>query len=209
MWLCPEDSPLFQLPIAERYYHEVAWALLERDQPTRGGLLSVVCLPCPYGEWALRLLRSENGDYSLALTVAEAPIWDSMFPSQKGTPVALRRAEAPLPPDLATVVCEAWRKMLLAVRHADRSIRGADGVEYHFACCAGPYYIGPYMAGWTWCPDSATPPGRLVDLSHKLRGYVEQGEPERSGLTGEIRQGAEWFREFPGLQRLTPETTPA
>jgi hypothetical protein len=197
MWLCPEDSPLYRLPITERYYHEIAWALLERDKPTRGGLLSVVGHDSFHGEWALRLLRSENSDYSLALTVAETPIWASMIPSQAETPVALKRAEAPLPPDLAAVVCEAWRKMLRGVRHTERCQCGADGVTYHFACRAGPDYMGYYMAGWTWSPDSGTAPGRLVDLSNRLRRYVEQGEQERSRLTAEIRQGAEWFREFP------------
>jgi hypothetical protein len=187
--LQPEASPLDWLDIFDRYYRNVAELLLEPGKPRRQGLISVVCLPSFEVEWALRLIGSEEKGYSLALSVAEAQIW----PSRGTSPIAVKRRESPLAADLAVAVCEAWRKMLLRVRHPERGTGHLDGVTYHFAC-HGPGFN--WMAGKTWSPEPQTAPGKLVALGHLLYQYVERDEPERSVLANEIRQAADWFRDL-------------
>ena len=52
------------------------------------------------------------------------------------------------------------------------------------------------LAGKTWSPDSATTPGRLVALSHQLRGYVRAVEAERAALLSQIRDTLFWFESL-------------
>jgi hypothetical protein len=185
-YLHPEASPLDCEPLSIKYYQMVSQALLEPDLTPRRGRLWVVCLPSFQVEWALRLIGSDTGGYSLAVSVAKTQIWDS----QTVAPVEVKMIEAPLPTNVAAQVCRAWQKMLLRVRHPESNLVGKDGVGYHFA------YHGPdigRMAGKTWSPGSSTAPGKLVALSHLLYQYVEKEDGVRNGLLCEIQQAAGWF----------------
>lgn len=188
--LRPGGSPFDPMHFWE-YYRDVAAALLEPDVLARRGLMSVVCLPSFQVEWAIRLLGSEKKGCTLALSVAETQIWSQICSSQAKVPVAVRRLEAPLPAELAAVLCEVWRKMLLRVRHPTGGGIGLDGVTYHFACHGPGTQI---MAGKTWSPRGQTAPGKLVALSRLLYRYVEETDTGRCELAESIRQATAWFK---------------
>jgi hypothetical protein len=188
--LYPEESPFHQPPHIAQYYLKVGALLLENEKINRGVILSVTCMPSFEVEWALRLVESRKGNYSLLLATANEKIWQKAGTS----PIPVLSSKAILLPELAELVCEVWRKMLQRTRHPSIGRFGLDGVSYHF------FYHGPgvgRMAGRTWSPEGQTGPGKLVALSEMLRRYVLSGKKERPAIEQELRPALEWFRELP------------
>lgn len=186
-FLRPERSPFESVDIFDRYYRNVAEMLLESNSNKRRGILSVACLPSFEVEWAVRLLGSEKNGYSLALNVAETKIWNSSHTPQ----IVVKRADAAIPAEHASLVIHAWQSMLLRVRHCPTGSAGLDGVTYHFGC-HGPG--AGWMAGKTWSPDEISAPGKLVALSQLLYQYVEASEQLRGEMLSKIRDAALWFK---------------
>jgi hypothetical protein len=185
--LHPEGSPFDYFP---SYYQKAATVLFGDRQLGGKRVLSVVCLPSFKVEWALVLLRSAMDEFTLSLSVAEKQIWSS----DAEVPVAAKRIEAALSPEIALGVCDVWRMMLRRSRHPESRRLGMDGVNYHFATYGRG--IGS-MAAKTWSPNPETAPGKLVSLSHLLHQYVV-GAADRVALANEVDQAIESLkRHFP------------
>jgi hypothetical protein len=183
-YLEPEDSP-FSVPANSRlrwYELILAEALLKpaEDDPQsdsfwarRGAIARVVCLPSFEPEWALWLRRDDKTVFSVSLTEAERSLWYSSLKDENPllVPVVKRRRELPM--ELVSAICEVWRKVLFETRHPQTHFPGCDGVTYHFSHWAQETGT---MAGKTWSPPEATPPGRLVAISHSLRRFLIEDE---------------------------------
>jgi hypothetical protein len=90
---------------------------------------------------------------------------------------------APITPEFAKVVREAWLSTLQLTRYAqgDRG-GGLDGTTLDFFCCDDPFAGG--LFGQTWSPKTGLP-AMLADLGRKLRAIALSDEKNRDSLLAE------------------------
>ena len=180
----PEDSPFESAETHGQYYRDVSERLFTSPAASSTHYrLSVVCLPSFDVEWAVRLLWPKRDDPSLVLTVAAYKIWREESDTALNASVLLHRA--PITAELAEQIGRIWDHMLRRTRFPQNGGLGLDGVTYHFA--------NRWMAGKKWSPQPDTAPGRLVELSHRLRDYCEADADRRPALLGQVQQ---MTREF-------------
>ncbi|BBO36120.1 hypothetical protein [Lacipirellula parvula] len=184
--LQPEDSPfeIVGTSYKENYYGKIARTLLVTESHHDRPQLSVVCLPSFEPEWALLLLDVKRVGFMLSLRTAKSPIW----PPERTEEVDVDNVRVKIDDALADGMKVAWEKMMRRVRHALPSSVVLDGVSYHFSFRAA--------AGRTHSPHPETAPGRLVELSHALRAYVEASDAARSAIRNSVLVNVEWFRQL-------------
>lgn len=184
--LWPEDSPFEVVgeSYREKYYGKIARTLLVTESHHDRPQLSVVCLPSFEPEWALLLLEVKRVGYMLTLRTAASQIW----PPERTEEVKVDKVRVKVDDAFAAGVRSAWEKMMRRVRHATPTMVMLDGVSYHFTLRG--------KAGRTLSPRPQTAPGRLVELSHALRAYVEASDAARSAIGDAILMNVEWFRQL-------------
>jgi hypothetical protein len=165
----PEESP-FRPSVLVQYHFLVAAMLAEPPTGRKVELASVICLPSFRPEWIVRILDKKNGRFAVLLTEAEEHIWGAYWHKRDPREIKVRRKQATLDPELARRLVDAWRRMLVGVRHRRQDRMGLDGVNYHFACLG---FGCETLSGRTWSPPPESPAGRLVALSESLREYAE------------------------------------
>lgn len=184
--LQPEGSPFEMVDgsYREKYYGKIARTLLVAESHHDWPQLSVVCLPSFKPEWALLLLEVKRVGFMLTLRTAASQIW----PPERVEEVKVNKVRVKVDDAFAAGVRDAWEKMMRRVRHATPSMFVLDGVSYRFNLLG--------KAGRTSSPSPQTAPGRLVELSHALRAYVEASEENRCEKGEQILALIEWFRQL-------------
>jgi hypothetical protein len=182
----PEGSPFEEgsSSVYGQYCQRLLSTLFSKGKLHHKCRACVFCLPSFEPEWALQLLDSRLDGYSLVMSLPASQIWEPA----PGETISVSTLETGIGDDMAIGVLAAWMKMLQRVRYPISPSQGLDGITYHF--------LGRGMGGRTWSPDPQTAPGRLVELSHALRAYVEASEENRCQKGEQIFALIEWFRQL-------------
>jgi hypothetical protein len=81
--------------------------------------------------------------------------------------VSLTRCSVAIDAEVATVLADAWQRMLEAVRPDDEPALGLDGTTYQFSM----EVEGRRLRGQAWSPEPATASGRLTAIAESMRDY--------------------------------------
>jgi hypothetical protein len=108
---------------------------------------------------------------------------------KKSTPADYRAIKAkrqarPVPPDVAGVLKEIWKEMLLNVRHPAEPEDGLDGTTYDFSAWISGRGD---LSGHIWSPEPESKTGRLTKLADTLADYA-RGKADLDKLKERLRE---------------------
>jgi hypothetical protein len=159
--------------VTPSFSKEYVAGLVEKDRT-----IEVFVLEPSSAIWDTELIRMyESGEIgALAKDGKALPLEknSSYQELKKSTPADYRAIKAkrqarPVPPDVAGVLKEIWKEMLLNVRHPAEPEDGLDGTTYDFSA----WISGRgELSGHTWSPEPESKTGRLTKLADTLSDYA-------------------------------------
>ncbi|MDB4614386.1 hypothetical protein OAH18_01720 [bacterium] len=183
--LQPQHSPYNTLQKLAEYDLAVAKALVY-PYVSDSRVASLVCCASFEPEWSLFIDRLDGNTNVATVYEADTQIWGAVNPSGvKATSKSLKVESA-----IAETFAKVCVRLLRDVRHPDENQIGLDGAFYHFFFRDIEF---GFLSGSTWSPRPASPPGKLVSLSHALRRHITHAEGRDSSLI-EIQKLIHWFR---------------
>ncbi len=93
---------------------------------------------------------------------------------------------ASLDAEVATIVTEACRSVLLRVSYPKESTAGLDGTTYH----AGHWIPGAFLSGKTWSPKKGTVAAGFVAMEMALQAYADSATERRAALRLDLLEKA-------------------
>jgi hypothetical protein len=191
-------------------------------------LCQMVYLPSFHEESAVYITHERGKPFVVVSRTIKKQLWTRMLDEmEKASPTknsfsmdsmyqsaALKRIRAAvdtrttnLDDDVATIVVDACRDVLLQVRYPKNSTMGLDGTAYH----AGHWIPGAFLSGKTWSPKEGTVAADFVAMEMVLQAYANSTSEKKATLKSDLLAKAKHLKKVveSSLQDASAPANPA